>query len=158
MKSEIVLTDKSIDDMSVPDVSPIGYTGGGVRTFSKLIATFPDYGAILLVAPIRGTTEADDWIGMIGSIYALRGRTSAGNVTTKFEVAVSRAHTGVACLSTPWVSGVDYAMVAGVYRYQGVRYLGIIDNIVAGHIYIFDGIHSGNCCFQMVGNNEATKE
>lgn len=158
MKSEIVLTDKSIDDMSVPDVDFIGYTGGGLRTLSKQIASFPDYGAILLVAPILGTTEADDWTGMVGSICALRGRKSAGNVTTKFEVAVSRSHTGVPCLSTPWVSGVDYAMVAGVYRYQGVRYLGIIDNITSGHIYIFDGIHSGNCCFQMVGNNEAVKE
>lgn len=157
MKSEIVLTDKSIDDIEVSASITVFSGGGGVRAILKPIATFPDYGAVLLVSALPGASEVSNWTGMVGTIYALRGAFDAANITAKFEVALSTAHLNMVA-ETSDIIGSDLILSFGVYRYKGVRFLGIADLATSAHSYIFDGIHSADCIFRVVSKDEAVKE
>ena len=117
-------------------------------TIKKLAVTIDGKLNVLLLTK-NIPNSAQKFSGVVGTIYQLRGGTTAGLIATSFQVSCTRAYFQV-------VAKCSGDNKVGTCEWNGEKYLAIGINHLPSSTLLFSGIYTDDCIFKNVLESEIT--
>lgn len=116
---------------------------GGLKfaTINRLGVAPDNKEAVLLVTEVK--EEVENFKGMHGKLWELRGSIGALLIATKYSVTCAKAYDRIICKA-------ENESKVGTCAYKGTTYLAIKLRRDSARDLFFSGFYSGNCVFTIV--------